>query len=165
VGQSRKNLKERNMTTAERRIREGFKYLEKDELKNALRSFRAASSLTSAVGRNELHVELAHFLAYAVAKHLREQQKTQYGNANEYTYDSVNEWKAWDDISIAAVLLAPRSPKINDLLQKFLGRNWEGIRFIRRYAYDKPLQSWTTENGSRYTRYTQTKHVQKKLGV
>jgi hypothetical protein len=165
VGHLRKVKKERKMTKAEKRIREGFNYLVKDDLKGALRSFRAASSLTSAVGRNELHVELAHFLAYEVAKYLREQQKTQYGNANEYTYESVNSWKAWDDISIAAVLLAPRDPKANELLQKFLGRTWEGIRFIRRYAYDKPLSSWTTEDGKRYTRYTQTKHVQKKLGV
>ena len=110
-------------------------------------------------------MELAHFLAYEVSKYLREQQKLDYGNANEYTYEPVNTWKAWDDISIAAVLLAPRNPRVNDLLQKFLGRNWEGIRFIRRYAYDRPLRSWRREDGRRYTRYTQTKHVQKKLGV
>ena len=153
------------MKKAEKRIKEGFEYLKKEDLKSALKSFRQASSISAAVGRNELHVELANFLAYEVAKYLREKQKEQYGNANSYTYEAVNTWKAWDDISIAAVLMAPKDPKINELLQKFLGRNWEGIRFIRRYAYDAPLSSWRDENGSRYTRYTQTKHVQKKLGV
>jgi len=153
------------MTRSAKRLKEGFEHLKKDDYKNAVKSFRQASSLASVVGRSELHMELAYFLAYEAAKYHRENQKKEYGNANEYTYESVNTWKAWDDISIAAVLVAPKDPKINELLQKFLGRNWEGIRFIRRYAYDAPLSSWMDENGSRYTRYTQTKHVQKKLGV
>ncbi len=152
------------MKRAEKKIREGYKFLQREDYRNAVRSFRQASSLTSAMGRDELHVELAYFLSYEVSKYNREKQKEEYGNANDYTYESVNEWKAWDDISIAAILLAPKNPEVTSYLCKFLGRNKEGIRFIRRYAFSRPLSSWLKEEG-RYTRYTQTKHVQKKLGV
>jgi hypothetical protein len=141
----------------------GFKYLEKGKFKAAIKNFENA--VASGDGTN-LQRDVAAFYMLNTAKYRREWKKRRFGNAHLFWYDSEdNSGKAWSDVDIAAVLLTPITPKLNEYLSKFLSRNLEAIKFQRRYAYGRPLTSWVSESGKRYTRYTQTKNVQDRLGA
>ena len=141
----------------------GFRYLEQGKFKNAIKSFENA--VVSGDGTN-LQRDVAAFYMLNTAKYRREWKKRRFGNAHLYLYDpDDNSGKAWSDVDIAAVLLTPNTPKLNDYLSKFLGRNRAAIEFQRRYAYGRPLTSWISESGKRYTRYTQTKNVVNRLGA
>ncbi len=145
------------------KLEKGLKYLSRGKFKAAIKNFEAA--VRSGDGTN-LERDAAAFYMVSTAKYRREWKKRRYGNANLFWYDPEdNSGKAWSDVDIAAVLLTPSSPKMNNYLSKFLGRNLEAIRFQRRYAYGRPLISWRGESGERYTRYTQTKNVQNRLGA
>jgi hypothetical protein len=141
----------------------GLRYLERGKFKSAIRCFERG--VVSGDGTN-LQRDVAAFFMVNTAKYRREWKKRRYGNANLFVYDIENNWgNAWSDIDIAVVLLTPNTEKMNEYLCKFLGRNLEAIKFQRRYAYGRPLNSWTDESGKRYTRYTQTKNVQHRLGA
>jgi hypothetical protein len=140
----------------------GLDYLMSGKFQAAIKRFTKASS---AKGTN-LQRAVATMFAYETAKYRREWKKRNFGNANLFAYfESENIGKAWSDVDIAAVLLSPNVEEMNVFLAKFLGRNLESIRFQRRYAYGRPLMSWLSESGKRYTRYTQTKSVRNRLGM
>ena len=145
------------------KTRKGLMYLERGQFKAAIKNFEAA--LRSGGGTN-LQRDVAAFFLVNTAKYRREWKKRRFGNANLYWYNTEeNTGQAWSDVDIAAVLLTPDTRKMNMYLSKFLGRNPEAVRFQRRYAYGRPLSSWRGESGRRYTRYTQTKNVQNRLGA
>lgn len=145
------------------KVERGLDYLANGKFKAAIKNFESA--VRSGDGTN-LQRDVAAFYMLNTAKYRREWKKRRYGNANLFNYDDEdNSGKAWSDVDIAAVLVTPSTPKINDYLSKFLGRNLEAIKFQRRYAYGRPLKSWIEESGRRYTRYTQTKNVQSRLGA
>lgn len=145
------------------KIRTGLRYLSKGRFKMAIKNFEAA--VRDGSGTN-LQRDVAAFFMLNTAKYRREWKKRRYGNAYLFLYDEEdNGGKAWSDVDIAAVLVSPNIPKLNGYLTKFLGRNLEAIKFQRRYAYGRPLKSWLNESGGRYTRYTQTKNVQNRLGA
>lgn len=141
----------------------GFGYLERGKFKAALKKFEAA--VRSGDGTN-LERDSAAWWMFNVAKYRKEWKKMRYGNAHLFHYDTEDHnGRAWSDIEIAIVLLAPDTKKLNGYLAKFLGRSLEAIRFQRRYAHGRPLKSWTAESGERYTRFTQNHMVKTKLGV
>jgi len=145
------------------KTQKGIRYLEAGKFKAAIKNFEAA--VRAGDGTN-LQRDVAAFFMVESAKYRREWKKRRFGNANLYWYNMEdNVGKAWSDVDIAAVLLTPDTRKMNTYLSKFLGRNLEAIRFQRRYAYGRPLSSWRSESGRRYTRYTQTKNVQGRLGA
>lgn len=145
------------------RLEKGLRYLSLGKFKGAIKNFEAA--VRSGDGTN-LQRDVAAFYMLNTAKYRREWKKRRYGNAHLFLYDDeANRGKAWSDVDIAAVLMTPNTPKMNNYLAKFLGRNLEAIKFQRRYAYGQPLRSWLDESGRRYTRYTQTKNVQNRLGA
>ena len=145
------------------KLEKGLNYLSRGQFKAAIKNFEAA--VRSGDGTN-LQRDVAAFYMLNTAKYRREWKKRRYGNAHLFWYDTEdNTGKAWSDVDIAAVLVTPNTPKMNDYLEKFLGRNSEAIKFQRRYAYGRPLRSWRAESGERYTRYTQTKNVQSRLGA
>lgn len=151
------------MSITMERVENGLMYLSRGKFKAAIKNFEAA--VRGGDGSN-LQRDVAAFYMLNTAKYRREWKKRRYGNANLFLYDAEdNSGKAWSDVDIAAVLVAGNTPKINDYLSKFLGRNLEAIKFQRRYAYGRPLKSWLDESGGRYTRYTQTKNVQSRLGA
>lgn len=140
----------------------GLNYLKAGKFQSAIKKFGVASSEE---GTN-LQRAVANMFAYEIAKYRREWKKRRYGNANLFAYfTEENTGKAWSDVDIAAVLLTPDTPRMNNFLSKFLGRNFEAIKFQRRYAYGQPLMSWLNESGKRYTRYTQTIAVSNRLGL
>lgn len=142
--------------------RKGLGLLEDGKFQSAIQRFTKASS---AKGTN-LQKAVATMFAYETAKYRREWKKRSFGNAHLFLYDmNGNNGKAWSDVDIASVLLTPDSNKMNEFLAKFLGRNLEAIRFQRRYAYGRPLISWSSESGKRYTRYTQTMAVKNRLSL
>jgi hypothetical protein len=144
-------------------LNQAFAYLERGKFKAALKRLEAA--IRAGDGIN-LERDTAAWWMFNVAKYRKEWKKMRYGNAHLFFYDEEdNNGKAWSDIEIAVVLLAPNTPKLNTYLGKFLGRSPEAIRFQRRYAHGRPLMSWTAESGERYTRYTQTSFVKNRLGV
>jgi hypothetical protein len=132
------------------------------KFKAAIKNFEAG--VRSKNGSNLEHDASAWWM-FNTAKYRREWKKRKYGNANLFSYDSSNNGKAWSDVEIAAVLITPDTKKMNGYLAKFLGRSPEAIRFQRRYANGRPLKSWITESGERYTRFTQTQNVKNRLGV
>jgi len=141
----------------------GLSYLSRGQLKAAIKNFEAA--VVSGDGTN-LQRDVSALFMVNTAKYRREWKKRRFGNAHLFWYDPEdNSGRAWSDVDIAAVLLTPNTSKMNDYLSKFIGRNLEAIRFQRRYAYGRPLTSWRGESGERYTRYTQTKNVQNRLGA
>lgn len=145
------------------KTRKGLIYLERGKFKAAIKNFESA--VRAGDGTN-LQRDVAALLMVNTAKYRREWKKRRFGNANLYWYDpEENSGKAWSDVDIAAVLLTPNTRKMNNYLSMFLGRNLEAIRFQRRYAYGRPLTSWVGESGKRYTRYTQTKNVEARLGA
>lgn len=150
------------MTEVLEGIRTGLNYLGTGKFQSAIKRFTRA---TSGEG-TDLQRAVANMFAYEIAKYRREWKKRRYGNANLFAYFSEeNTGKAWSDVDIAAVLLTPDTTRMNSFLAKFLGRNSEALRFQRRYAYGRPLMSWVGESGERYTRYSQTKAVDGRLGV
>jgi len=151
------------MSRTTEKMEKGLSYLSRGRFKAAIKNFESA--VRSGDGTN-LQRDAAAFFMVNTAKYRREWKKIHYGNANLFWYDTYdNSGKAWSDVDIAVVLISPDTPKMNSYLSKFLGRNLEAIKFQRRYAYGRPLGSWKSESGKRYTRYTQTKHVQNRLGA
>lgn len=148
--------------TKEKLIR-GLQYMERGKFKAAIKNFEAAVRVGD--GTN-LERDAAAWWMVNTAKYRREWKKRWFGNANLFFYDlEDNNGRAWSDVDIAVVLLTPNSEKLNGYLTKFLGRSPEAIRFQRRYAHGRPLKSWIVESGERYTRFTQTRNVQNRLGV
>lgn len=145
------------------KLNRGLAHMENNLYKAAIKNFEAA--IRKGDGSN-LERDAAAWWMVNAAKYRKEWKKEKFGNANLFWYSDLDHCgKAWSDVEIAAVLLAPNTARLNDYLAKFLGRTVEAVRFQRRYAYGRPLSSWTTESGKRYTRYTQTNYVKSKLGV
>ncbi len=145
-----------------KRLARGLKYMETGKFKAAIKNFESAVRCND--GSN-LERDAAAAFMVETAKYRREWKKKRFGNAHLFWYDDDNTGKAWSDVDIAMVLLAPDTKKVNTYLAKFLGRSPEAVRFQRRYANGRPLKSWRAESGARYTRYTQTKNVKTRLGV
>jgi len=145
------------------RSQKGIRYLETGKFKAAIKNFESA--VRAGDGTN-LQRDVAALFMVNTAKYRREWKKRRFGNAHLYWYNTEeNTGQAWSDVDIAAVLLTPNTRKMNNYLSKFLGRNQQAIKFQRRYAHGRPLTSWLGESGRRYTRYTQTKNVQSRLGA
>ena len=145
------------------KLEKGLGYMAQGKFKAAIKNFESA--VRSKDGSNLEHDASAWWMVNA-AKYRREWKKRRYGNANLFWYGGEdNAGQAWSDVDIAAVLVTPDTPKMNDYLSKFLGRGSEAIRFQRRYANGRSLKSWQAESGERYTRFTQAQHVKNRLGV
>jgi len=145
------------------RTKDGLKYLEVGKFQSAIEKFTKASSTR---GGTDLQRAVASLFAYETARYRREWRKKTFGNAHLFAYFmDENTGKAWSDVDIAAVLVAPDTRNINSFLARFLGRNNNAISFQRRYANGRALRSWLEETGERYTRYTQTVAVKNRLGV
>ncbi len=145
-------------------IRKGIGFLQAGDYDSALREFRNVSS-----SRHPSTLRLVKSVASGYAFHTerlrRESKKARMGNARLMSLAAGNTGDAWSDVDIAMVLIAPNSRFTANFLSRFLGRTEEAIRFQRRYASSTPLQSWTGENGTRYTRFTQNQRVAKRLGL
>jgi len=153
----------KRMSETRERLNKGLRYMQQGKFKAAIKNFENAVRVGD--GSN-LEKDAAAWWMTETAKYRREWKKRRYGNANLFWYDEEdNSGKGWSDVEIAAVLATPDVPKLNRYLSMFLGRNKEAIRFQRRYAYGRPLESWKSESGERYTRYTQSRHVKDRLGV
>jgi hypothetical protein len=144
------------------RLEKGLSYMAQGKFKAAIKNFESA--VRSKEASNLEHDAAAWWMVNA-AKYRREWKKRRYGNANLFAYGEDNGGQAWSDVEIAAVLLTPDTKKLNGYLSRFLGRSPEAIKFQRRYVHGRPLTSWTSESGERYTRFTQTQHVKNRLGV
>jgi len=153
----------RQISKTKQKLNRGLVHLENGLYKAAIKNFEAA--VRKKDGSN-LERDAAAWWMVNTAKYRREWKKSRFGNAHLFEYfDFDHSGKGWSDVEIAAVLLAPNTAKLNVYLSKFLGRSIEAVRFQRRYAYGRPLSTWTKESGKRYTRYTQTNYVKNKLGV
>lgn len=145
-------------------IQKGIEFLQINDFDKALREFRSV-----AVSRNPKTLRLIKSVASGYAFHTerlrRESKKAQMGNARLMSLMPGNKGDAWSDVDIAMVLIAPNNHFTTRFLSRFLGRTEEGIRFQRRYAFNRPLISWTSENGNRYTRFTQNQRVARRLGL
>jgi len=151
------------MSRTTEKLEKGLTYLSRGKFKAAIKNFESA--VRSGDGTN-LQRDVAASYMVNTAKYRREWKKKRYGNANLFLYDPEdNTGKAWSDVDIAAILITPNNSKMNTYLSKFLGRNFNAISFQRRYAYGRPLGSWRSESGERYTRYTQTVNVKDRLGA
>lgn len=151
------------MTKTLQKIKVGVNYLNVGKTKMAIKYFESA--LRELDGTN-LQKDVAAFFLTNTATYRREGKKRRYGNANFFSYDTTrNVGNGWSDVDIAAILVTPDTKRMNGLLSMFLGRNEHGIKFQRRYANGQPLASWTDESGQYYTRYTQAKNVQKRVGA
>lgn len=145
-------------------IRKGIGFLQAGDFDAALREFRrVAASKNPETTR--LVKGVANFYAYNTERFRKEAKKARIGNAHLIDFEPVNSGEAWSDVDIAAILVAPSNRFTNRFLSNFLGRTEEAIRFQRRYANGRPLSSWTAENGSKYTRFTQNQRVANELGV
>ncbi len=145
-----------------RKVAKGLRYLEQGKFKAAVKNFEAA--VRSGDGSNLWRDAAASFMV-ETAKYRREWKKRRFGNAHLFFYNDDNNGKAWSDVDIAMILVSPDTKKMNIFLAKFLGRGPEAIKFQRRYAHGRPLRSWRSESGERYTRFTQTRSVKGRLGV
>lgn len=144
-------------------LKKGFECLSDSRLRRSIKNFEFA--VRAGDGTN-LQRDVAALMMVETAKYRREQKKKRLGNANLFIYDPEdNSGRAWSDVEIAVVLLAPRTRKVTAFLNRFLRRNNEAIRFQRRYAFGRPLTSWSQESGERYTRYTQSLKVKSRLGA
>jgi hypothetical protein len=151
------------MSTTKEKLSTGLRCMTRGKFKSAIRNFETAVRVGD--GTN-LERDVAAWWMVNTAKYRREWKKRQFGNAHLFQYaEDENARKAWSDVDIAAVLLTPNTDKLNGYLTKFLGRSPEAVRFQRRYAYGRPLRSWRSENGERYTRFTQTSNVKQRLGA
>ena len=145
-------------------IRKGIGFLQAGDYDGALREFRkVTASKKSETSR--LVKGVASFYAYNNERFRKEAKKARIGNAHLINFAAVNSGDAWSDVDIAMVLIAPRNQFTVHFLSRFLGRTEEAIRFQRRYAFGSPLGSWTSENGRRYTRFTQNQKVAGRLGL
>lgn len=145
------------------RTRDGLESLELGQFHAAIKKFTKASSTRNGT---DLQRAVASLFAYETARYRREWKKRMFGNANLFAYYmKENTGKAWSDVDIAAVLIAPDTKRVNDFLSKFLSRNNNAISFQRRYANGRSLRSWLEETGEHYTRYTQTVAVRNRLGL
>lgn len=145
-------------------IRKGIGFLQSGDFNDALRTFRSVSS-SRHPGTSRLVRSVANFYAYNTERFRNESEKVRIGNANLMDGFAGNSGDAWSDVDIAAVLVAPKNQFTTRFLAQFLGRTEEAIRFQRRYAFGSPLSSWVSENGNKYTRFTQTQKVTLRLGV
>ena len=145
-------------------IRKGIGFVQAGEFDAALLEFRKVSASRNS-GTSRLVKGVANFYAYNTERFRKEAKKVRFGNANLIDFEPVNSGDAWSDVDIAAILVAPSDRFTNHFLSNFLGRTEEAIRFQRRYATAKPLISWTAENGTKYTRFTQNRRVSRELGL
>ncbi|MBD3261963.1 MAG: hypothetical protein GF334_09935 [Candidatus Altiarchaeales archaeon] len=145
-------------------IRKGIGFLQAGEFDEALRCFRSV-----AASRNpqttRLVKSVANGYAYYTEIFRKETKKATFGNAHLMDLLPGNSGDAWSDVDIAMVLVAPSNRFTTRFLAQFLGRSEEAVRFQRRYAFGRPLSSWVGEGGSRYTRFTQTQRVARRLGL
>lgn len=145
-------------------IRKGIGFLQAGEYEAALREFRrVAASRNPQTTR--LVKSVANGYAYYTEIFRKETKKARFGNAHLMDLPPGNNGDAWSDVDIAMVLVAPANRFTTRFLAKFLGRTEEAIRFQRRYAFGRPLSSWRSERGTRYTRFTQTQRVAQRLGL
>lgn len=145
-------------------IRQGIGFLQAGDFDSALREFRkVAASRNPSTSR--LVKGVAGFYIYNTERARKESRKAQYGNSHLMNFTDSNSGAAWSDVDIAAVLVAPRNRFTTQFLAAFLGRSEEAVRFQRRYAFGRQLESWSAENGRHYTRATQTRRVAQQLGL
>jgi len=144
-------------------IRKGIGFLQAGDFISALREFRKVAGSRNS-GTSRLVRGVANFYAYNTERFRKEAKKARIGNANLMDFDAVNSGEAWSDVDIAAILVAPRNRFTTRFLSNFLGRTEEAIRFQRRYAASRPLNSWTGETGKKYTRFTQNQRVAREIG-
>lgn len=145
-------------------IQKGVSFLQEGNFDEALKQFRSVS-----VSRNpqmsRLVKSVAAFYSYNTERVRKESKKARIGNGHLISFTAVNGRNAWSDVDIAAVLVAPATPFTNKFLAAVLGRTEEAIRFQRRYTFSTPLNSWVSEKGTKYTRFTQTRKVAGTLGL
>lgn len=158
----------RNTTRAVSRgvvtIRKGIGFLQVGDFDSALREFRnVAASRHPKTTR--LVKSAANGFAYHTERFRKESKKAHIGNAHLMDLVAGNRTDAWSDVDIAMVLVAPTNRFTTRFLARFLGRTEEAIRFQRRYAFGRPLNSWVGETGTRYTRFTQNRLVATRLGL
>lgn len=145
-------------------IRKGIGFLQAGDYDTALREFRSVAA-SRHPGTSRLVRSVANFYAYNTERVRKEARKVSFGNARLMGVRAGNARDAWSDVDIAAILVAPNNRFTAQFLARFLGRTEEAIRFQRRYAFSRPLPSWTSESGQKYTRFTQNRRVARKLGV
>ncbi len=145
-------------------IKKGVALLQEGNFDGALRQFRSVAASNS-TKTTRLVKGVAAFYCYNTERIRKESKKARIGNGHLIDFTAVNGRNAWSDVDIAAVLVAPTSPFANKFLAAVLGRTEEAIRFQRRYTFDSPLNSWTSEKGTKYTRFTQTRKVASALGI
>ena len=145
-------------------IRQGIGFLQAGDYDAALREFRRVAASKNPKMRR-LIKGVAGFYIYNTERARKESKKVQYGNSHLITFTDSNKRTAWSDVDIAAVLVAPNNRFTTRFLACFLGRSEEAIRFQRRYVFSRPLLSWRTENGKKYTRFTQNQRVADQLGL
>ena len=145
-------------------VRKGIGFLQAGDFESALREFRSVAASTNPK-TTRLVRSVANGYAYYTEIFRKETKKARIGNAHLMELVPGNNRDAWSDVDIAMVLVAPRNRFTTQFLSKFLGRTEEAIRFQRRYAFGRPLPSWRGESGERYTRFTQTQLVARRLGL
>jgi len=145
-------------------IRKGIGFLQAGDYESALREFRKVSS-SRHPRTTRLVRGVANFYAYNAERFRKENKKARLGNAHLIDFYAGNSGDAWSDVDIAAVLIAPTNHFTTKFLSQFLGRTEEAVRFQRRYAFGATLASWRGERGNKYTRFTQTQKITRKLGV
>jgi hypothetical protein len=145
-------------------IRRGIGFLQAGDFVSALKEFRKVAGSKKG-DTTHLVKGVAAFYIYNTERLRKESKKALFGNGHLIEFTDVNSRNAWSDIDIAAVLVTPNNPFTNRFLASFLGRSEEAIRFQRRYTFSRPLSSWVAESGNKYTRFTQTREVARKLGV
>jgi hypothetical protein len=145
-------------------VRRGIGFLQADDFDSALREFRSV-----AASRNPTTCRLVKSVANGYAYHTerlrKESKKARIGNAHLMDLVPGNRRDAWSDVDIAMVLVAPTNRFTTQFLARFLGRTEEAVRFQRRYVFGSPLESWVSESGKRYTRFTQNQRVARELGL
>lgn len=146
-------------------LRKGIGFLQAGDYDSALVEFRRVAASKNP-DTTRLVKSVADFYAYRTEFFRKESKKVRYGNANLVDLSTpTNGGNAWSDVDIAAVLVAPDNRFTTRFLAAFLGRSEEAIRFQRRYTFARPLESWVTETGENYTRFTQTQRVARRLGL
>ena len=145
-------------------IQKGVALLQEGNFDEALQEFRSVAASRSP-RTTRLVKSVAAFYCYNTERVRKESKKARIGNGHLISFTAVNGRNAWSDVDIAAVLVAPVTPFTNKFLAAVLGRTEEAIRFQRRYTFSSPLNSWVSEKGNRYTRFTQTRKVAGKLGL
>jgi hypothetical protein len=145
-------------------VRKGIGFLQAGDFDNALLEFRSVVA-SRHPGTTRLVKSVANGYAYNTERLRKESEKARIGNAHLMDLVPGNSRDAWSDVDIAMILVAPANRFTTRFLARFLGRTEEAIRFQRRYAFGRPLRSWSSENGERYTRFTQNQKVSCRLGL